>query len=224
MKLVTSCKDCVFAIYEGITQVGCHANRLDNLDVAECYDDDKEFYVTKNVSCLGFRQKSWLKENESIDSAIERAKKELAFSYTVITSIDDIEKKLKYIRGQKYRPTAIYIYGSAGQQIDNKLLDKSITYVQFQSVVKDPVNRIFKRLKKPTNVFYIDNPEDVSWPVIQQIDDDIQILGVRKTIAVFNDSGSFIMPAILYTIHNTMTPSSIIDYYCENLPATVWRL
>jgi hypothetical protein len=224
MKLVTSCKDCVFAIYNGNTQIGCHAGRLDNLDVAECYDEEKEFFVTKNVNCLGFRKQSWLKEDEQIDLAAERAKKELAFSYTVITGAGDIHKKLEYLNKQTHKPTATYIYGYAGQTIDKGILQKGTTYVEFQEEVKDPVNRIFKRLKKPTNVFYIDKADDISWPIIKWIDDQIQLLNVRKTIAVFKDSSSFIMPAILYTVHNTMTPRLIIDHYCQHLPETVWRL
>lgn len=224
MKLVTSCKDCVFAVYEENTQIGCSADRLKNLNVAECYDEEKEFYVTKDVSCLGFRKHSWLKDNESIEQAKERAKKELAFSYTVITSSENIKEKLAAIDKQKYRPSITYVYSYDGEPIDKNLFRFDRMYVQFKTEVKDPVNRIFKRLKKPTNVFYVENVNDIQWPIIKKIDDDIQLYGVRKTIAVFKESGSFIMPAILYTMHNTMTPKTIVDYYCQNLPETVWRL
>ena len=49
-KIHTPCKDCVFALYNDITQVGCKTKTLDifkqrGVTILEVYDEEKEFYV-----------------------------------------------------------------------------------------------------------------------------------------------------------------------------------
>ena len=56
----TSCKNCHYAIYEGITQIGCKLNRIDKwqqqTEVLEAYDEEKEFYVIKDRVCNAYNE------------------------------------------------------------------------------------------------------------------------------------------------------------------------
>lgn len=63
----TACKECVYADYSGITQIGCHLNYITvfkdkKLSILEAYDEDKEFFVINNKKCIGFRNENWFKE------------------------------------------------------------------------------------------------------------------------------------------------------------------
>lgn len=61
----TSCKDCIFAIYNEKTQQGCAANMFkkfnsNNITKTLVYDkDDNEFYVINNINCPSFRNEKW---------------------------------------------------------------------------------------------------------------------------------------------------------------------
>ena len=62
-KCNTSCKECIFAVYDDKTQIGCDLDRIDayrdkgdNI-VLEAYDDEKEFFVINNYKCRCFRNK-----------------------------------------------------------------------------------------------------------------------------------------------------------------------
>lgn len=72
----TSCKDCIFAIYNDKTQVGCQYDKIDKLknnglDIVDSYDDDKEFFVINNHACMTYREKSFLKERTLEEAKIE---------------------------------------------------------------------------------------------------------------------------------------------------------
>ena len=58
----TACKNCLFAVYDENTQVGCQLGRLkkwqDQFKVIDAYDDDKEFYVIKGI-CNTVREVTW---------------------------------------------------------------------------------------------------------------------------------------------------------------------
>lgn len=63
-KIHTSCKDCVFAIYEDKTQTDCSMGLIEkykshNTTIIEAYDEEKEFYILNNRKCIGFRKNSW---------------------------------------------------------------------------------------------------------------------------------------------------------------------
>ena len=70
--LHTSCKECVFAVYEGDTQVDCSADRLSilqkNNSVIEAYDKDREFYVV-DCFCNYFRPPKWNDGKPDVEKA-----------------------------------------------------------------------------------------------------------------------------------------------------------
>lgn len=64
-KIHTSCKNCVFAQYDNITQTGCFLNYIDkfklkNIDILEAYDEEKAFYIINNKHCIGYTKKEAL--------------------------------------------------------------------------------------------------------------------------------------------------------------------
>ena len=80
----TSCKKCVFAIYDNITQTGCHLDyiakyREKNISILEAYDEQKEFYVIGDKKCPGYREDSWFKDNNlTIEEKIDKIKKDIS--------------------------------------------------------------------------------------------------------------------------------------------------
>lgn len=60
-KIVTSCSDCIFSLYNDNTQISCKFARLKvhEKNVVEAYDKIKEFYVLNNILCKYKRTKDW---------------------------------------------------------------------------------------------------------------------------------------------------------------------
>lgn len=62
-KCNTSCKECIFAVYDYKTQIGCDLDRIEAYRkkgddvVLEAYDNEKEFFVINNYKCSCFRNK-----------------------------------------------------------------------------------------------------------------------------------------------------------------------
>ena len=80
-RLHTSCKECIFAIYDesNKTQVGCKLEKLDKLkdngvEVIETFDEEKEFYVLNNHACMTYRNK--LMEDKTLDEQMEIVKQQ----------------------------------------------------------------------------------------------------------------------------------------------------
>ena len=86
----TSCKECLFAKYDGITQTDCLADRLKHFDgdIIEAYDEEKEFYVI-NRTCTFIRPKSW---NEG-KSEVEKARLEVKTSFGLFINLPDFSEE-----------------------------------------------------------------------------------------------------------------------------------
>lgn len=115
-KIHTSCKNCVFAVYnEGtITQSDCKLNRLEsfkqqNTEVLEVYDAEKEFYVINGRVCNTFRDKNskWAGKHEGKE--IATVKEEIKLKMTVMVNIvnGDIEKTAESIKNQTVKPEMV---------------------------------------------------------------------------------------------------------------------
>jgi hypothetical protein len=93
----TSCKKCVFAIYDNITQIGCHLDYLNkykdkNISILEAYDEQKEFYVIGDKKCPGYREDSWFKNaNLSMEEKIIKIKQENSINYLIVINLKDID-------------------------------------------------------------------------------------------------------------------------------------
>jgi len=87
--LQTSCKECLFATYDGKTQTGCEANRIAKFEdyVIEAYDDEKEFYVI-DCLCNYHRLPSWNDGKADLSKVIDENKP----TFAVILDTDNITK------------------------------------------------------------------------------------------------------------------------------------
>lgn len=82
----TSCKHCVFAIYDNKTQTGCEADRIKKFDdIIEAYDNDREFYVINRL-CNLHRTEKW---NDGIKD-ITKAKNESCLTFDLLINCDAI--------------------------------------------------------------------------------------------------------------------------------------
>lgn len=117
----TSCKNCIFSIYENITQINCALNYIEkfknkNIEILEAYDEEKEFYVINNKKCIGYRGKDWLEKNNlnNIDAAITKFNESNKIHYLAIIDTKNIDfdtlyKIIKDISNQKLIPQRLYI-------------------------------------------------------------------------------------------------------------------
>jgi len=114
--ITTSCKNCVFAIYDGKTQTGCEFDRINKFkatgtDIIEAYDDEKEFYVIDGRRCLACKDHNWAKANPGNHKKIVRKEVQLRCeSFVYIDKNDDISKictTVNGLLGQVLRPTVI---------------------------------------------------------------------------------------------------------------------
>jgi len=85
----TACKECLFAIYDGVTQIDCGVGRIkqwqDKDLVIEAYDDDKEFYVINGV-CNTVRQANW---NDGVGD-VSKVREEVVPSFEVYIVADHL--------------------------------------------------------------------------------------------------------------------------------------
>mgnify|MGYP003109108494 FL=1 len=116
-QLHTSCRECIFSVKEGQTQVGCEFDRIDlykenGSHVIEAYDEfDNEFFVINNRYCLYRRTEEWAEKYSSSDikSIVEKQVKPryhaIVFSDKDNT-LDELSSTLESLSAQ-YNPPSI---------------------------------------------------------------------------------------------------------------------
>ena len=113
--ILTSCKDCVFAVYSGVTQTGCQLGRIDIYqnrgDVLEAYDDEREFFVLKDSLCLAKRNQEWATKHQG-ENLVSLVEKSLAYmNYEVLVFVDNdlenLQKTIDSIVRQSLKPARI---------------------------------------------------------------------------------------------------------------------
>ena len=88
----TSCRKCVFADYEGNTQVGCNAGRMEvfeknGVDFICVEDEEETYYLIKDKACPYFRHVDACEEalkNQTVDELKEAVKASLKIPYHVM--------------------------------------------------------------------------------------------------------------------------------------------
>lgn len=109
--LVTSCKDCQSALYEGNTQTGCDFGLLERykdagVEIIEACDDDKNFNVIKRI-CMYSRHKLAPLDRKDILEAIKV--KYHAIIVLPNENIDDFSFCLEYLVNQEIKPQSITV-------------------------------------------------------------------------------------------------------------------
>lgn len=124
-KVETCCKDCVFAEYDVNSQVGCSLGRINqfkvlDVNVDECYDQDKEFFVIRDRICNSCRNHNWAKPNESEQEMIVRVKEEIALKVDVfiyvgpeVDSMLDVITTVSSLQIQEYLPTEVVVVNNS---------------------------------------------------------------------------------------------------------------
>lgn len=119
----TPCKGCVFAKYDGKTQVGCAAGdrvekfKAAGIEVIDVYDDDSEFFLIKNKICLYYRDRD---AHEGADDSYKEQlfldiRKSLKIPYQAIVffrkndSLEDLEKRLTELQSQHVKPHLVTV-------------------------------------------------------------------------------------------------------------------
>jgi|TARA_R100000149_G_C5860449_1_gene126506 hypothetical protein len=123
----TACKNCLFAEYEGNTQVGCKLHRTEKIsnhpvyELIEAEDDEKEFYVLNNHICPYQRTSSWLHSED--EDLLVKVKEEVYMSWAAVVfyrhnGIDSVEKRITELKKQSRPPKVVTLV------IDPKDIDK----------------------------------------------------------------------------------------------------
>jgi len=129
----TTCKNCVFAKYEDITQIDCHLDYISlyktkNIEILEAYDDDKEFYIINNKKCIGYRENSWFEKKQlnhlSIEEKINKYKESNYLHYLLVIDLkkitdNDVKELTTILHNLTIKPSKIIFIRY--QQDDKKL-------------------------------------------------------------------------------------------------------
>tara|TARA_R110000824_G_scaffold10866_1_gene47583 strand:+ start:71584 stop:72429 length:846 start_codon:yes stop_codon:yes gene_type:complete len=119
----TCCRKCVFADYEGNTQVGCTAGRLEvfeknGVDFICVGDEEKTYYLIKDKACPYFRHVDGCEEilkSKTIDELKETVKSSLKMAYHVLIflregdSLEDLEQRLSELEQQVVEPKIVSV-------------------------------------------------------------------------------------------------------------------
>lgn len=95
----TSCKECIFADYDGNTQKGCHLDYINrykekNVQVLDVFDDSKEFFVINDRKCIGHKSQNWFDtigmRDSSLDEKINKINELNKLSYLLVIDLKKI--------------------------------------------------------------------------------------------------------------------------------------
>jgi hypothetical protein len=126
--VTTSCCECVFAEYVGVTQIGCHMGRLEKFRkngtvVLEAQNDEKEFYVVERF-CSAFRDSEWKDilfyySNDLSESPEDRVRREVEIRCGFFVGFDEtceisgLEKTVLSILNQELQPRYVTVANSS---------------------------------------------------------------------------------------------------------------
>jgi len=130
MPISTSCKECIFATYDGKSQTGCELGRIEKFKKLDCiieaFDEDKEFYIVNGRFCLACRDREW-GEKIPPNRWKDVVKRQMQIQYQVIIflthNLDDLKTTLDSLSSQTIQPKHITII----QRAKNKLRPGKIT-------------------------------------------------------------------------------------------------
>ena len=205
--LQTSCKECLFAIYDKDTQTGCVANRIDMFHntprgdvVIEAYDNEKEFFVIDSM-CNYFRPPTW---NEGKPD-LGKAKKESQTPFTILLCADDVTEEStasikESIRSIDYPvdKMSIIISHDIELSVEKKRMVRNM-YEFFSGNLRIPSNinaylcpesQAYEAFRKANCLYFIKISPNDALPknIMKEIDDHLNLRASRAV--VFSDGNT----------------------------------
>ena len=143
----TSCRQCVFAEYDGNKQSGCSAGRLqvlhDNgVEIILNGDGTKEFFLIKDKACPYFRHKDKykdIKKDIGSEKLTELVKYSLKIPYHVMLfmrsrdSLEDLESRLSELYNQDIPPSLVTVIDRThGAYEKEETVEGKVTEVRYE--------------------------------------------------------------------------------------------
>jgi len=224
-RIRTNCKECVFAIYDGKTQVGCTHNRIEKFkpNIIEAYDDDKEFYVINNL-CNFYRN---AERGYSVDD-VDLVKSESAISYDIIFDCNELDDKkvgyiLDFINNNGYNKEKINIIlvhsNSAYPTVKHFITDiykqsKNKPIVSICDDVKIYLGELLFKTNKACHAFVSNFTTDIKDAMISinnYVNEDVD------TLMVIDFKGALFVSNSSFKQLNKLEPSSSYDEDIETI-------
>lgn len=229
-KINTSCKDCIFAIYEGITQTGCKTGELDKMrdhgiQILEAYDNDKEFFVINKTKCLYNRPKEWPLANGTLEEQVAHILKCIRIIYEIIIvandNIDDLKLTINSALAQTLPPKQITII----RRHECKILPSELYHLCKDLPLKWKVENCIRT--SPDNIELLDmiipfstNPIcamfyagfEIPLTTFEQINYQIHENFLRMTLVMPNSTGNgLVVPAFIHKCYQGSYQKSLIE-------------
>jgi hypothetical protein len=214
----TICKNCLFAIYDGKTQIGCQFNRTETIDnhpsydLIEAEDEEKEFYILNNHICPYQRTESW-KHSDDKD-IVKRVTEEVYMPWAAIlfyrhNGVNSVEERIKELKSQRIPPKVVTLVIDA-EDIDkaefrslHQMMEDNFNLWYLQRVIqKDLPDRFtadlcFDKMKKHRFMFhtYFESTQSIDLDYYDKIHkyviDDLNFYGIIKNANDMNDIQHF---------------------------------
>lgn len=156
-ELHTSCKNCLFAKYDGNTQNGCSAGKLDSyinkgVEVVPAFDDEKEFFLINDKQCMLYRrQDNWDHDSSlSQEKLLAKAREETQIKYQVVLtclndSLDDLQTTVDSLSNQTLRPSHVTLF----KPVKGKLSQHDAIDILSNAGIKWRMQDIFAQIVNP---------------------------------------------------------------------------
>jgi hypothetical protein len=134
--IVTSCKDCAFATWDGNTQIGCMHNITEKVQVQPAYDEDANFFIIPDFACRYSISKDYFGRVQAanptitIDAMKEASVKANKLRYDLVILSTDLENTLEClnnIKNQSIRPSYIKLVTTEKMFVHNETLINALT-------------------------------------------------------------------------------------------------
>ena len=230
MSIQTSCKQCVFAVYEDLTQVDCKQDMLDKYrdngdSVIDCYDENAEFNVIEGRKCPYQRDTKWASRFSDL-ATLETVQKvlhlETRLGFNVILYITDfdlamIEKTVASLTSQSEQPSNVTLVISAKefstgllQTIQTTFLDyKGKWNVRFMKTNEKPrkVGHLINKTTKCQYMVFADSGYEFENDFFKSINDSIidnliQFAAIKPTVG--SEINGLVIPTTVYEHWYTM--------------------
>lgn len=170
----TTCKNCLFAEYDGDTQINCALGKVDKIrnhpiyQILEATDGEKNFYILNYHLCLQQRVPGWVHDKKSINEMKELVREEIKMNWGAILVLKNeplidmsrVEKRLEEILNQTNPPSWIGIINHDNDLdvywIINYLSERNIKWSieSGEETTRDYIDIIMKKFQKNKFVFY----------------------------------------------------------------------